>query len=163
MAALDWVILAALLVSLLLGVVRGLVYEVMAALSWIAAFVLAEWLAPRLGAWLPMGGATSEPLRYAAGFAVVFILAVFAGGLLAWNLRRLVEAAGLRPMDRALGAAFGVVRGVVLLLAAAVMVNMTPLRGDAWWTESKGAVIGTRALKGLRPVVPERFGQYLPR
>ena len=161
MAALDWVILAALLVSLLLGVLRGLVYEVMAALSWIAAFVLAEWLAAQVGQWLPMG-ATSEPLRYAAGFAVVFVLAVFAGGLVAWSLRRLVEAAGLRPVDRALGAAFGVVRGVVLLLALAVVVNMTPLRKDAWWTESRGAAVGTTALKGLRPVVPERFGQYLP-
>ena len=161
MAALDWVILAALLVSLLLGVLRGLVYEVMAALSWIAAFVLAEWLAAQVGQWLPMG-ATSEPLRYAAGFAVVFVLAVFAGGLVAWSLRRLVEAAGLRPVDRALGAAFGVVRGVVLLLALAVVVNMTPLRKDAWWTESRGAAVGTTALKGLRPVVPVRFGQYLP-
>jgi membrane protein required for colicin V production len=161
MAALDWVILAALLVSLLLGVLRGLVYEVMAAFSWIAAFVLAEWLAAQVGQWLPMG-ATSEPLRYAAGFAVVFVLAVFAGGLVAWSLRRLVEAAGLRPVDRALGAAFGVVRGVVLLLALAVVVNMTPLRKDAWWTESRGAAVGTTALKGLRPVVPERFGQYLP-
>jgi len=162
MAALDWVILAALLVSLLLGVLRGLVYEVMAALSWIAAFVLAEWLASRVGGWLPMGAATTEPLRYAAGFAVVFILAVFAGGLLAWTLRRMVEAAGLRPVDRALGAAFGMVRGVVLLLALAVVVSMTPLRRDAWWTESKGATVGTTALKGLRTVVPERFGRYLP-
>lgn len=162
MAALDWVILAALIVSLLLGVLRGLVYEVMAAVSWIIAFVLAEWMAARVGAWLPMGATTSEPLRYAAGFAVVFILAVFVGGLLAWSLRRLVEAAGLRPVDRALGAAFGVVRGVVLLLALAVVVNMTPLRKDAWWTGSKGAAVGTTALKGLRPVVPVRFGQYLP-
>ena len=162
MAALDWVILAALFVSMLLGMLRGLVYEVMAALSWIAAFVLAEWLAARVGGWLPMGATTSEPLRYAAGFAVVFILAVFAGGLLAWALRRMVEAAGLRPVDRALGAAFGIVRGVVLLLALAVVVSMTPLRRDAWWTESKGAVVGTTALKGLRTVVPERFGRYLP-
>lgn len=162
MAALDWVILGALLVSLLLGVLRGLVYEVIAALSWIAAFVLAEWLATRVGGWLPMGTLGSEPLRYAAGFATVFIVAVFAGGLLAWTLRRLVEAAGLRPVDRALGAAFGLVRGMVLLMALAVVVNMTPARRDAWWTESKGAAVGTTALRGLKTVVPERFGSYLP-
>jgi len=161
MAALDWVFVAVLLVSLLLGVLRGLVYEVFAVASWIAAFVLAQWLAPTVSTWLPMGTA-SEPLRYAAGFAVVFILAVFAGGLLAWSMRKLVEAAGLRPVDRALGAAFGVVRGAVLLLALAVVVNMTPLRKDAWWAESKGADVAMTALKGLKPVVPERFGHYLP-
>ena len=53
----------------------------------------------------------------------MFVLAVFAGGLLAWASRKLIEAAGLRPVDRTLGAAFGVVRGVVLLLALAVVVN----------------------------------------
>ncbi|MDB5893176.1 MAG: putative rane protein distantly related to colicin production protein, partial [Rhodoferax sp.] len=93
---------------------------------------------------------------------VVFILAVFAGGLVAWGMRKLVEAAGLRPVDRALGAAFGLVRGVVLLLAVAVVVNMSPLRSAAWWTESVGAGVSTAALKGLRPVLPERFGHYLP-
>ncbi|GAC1543933.1 MAG: hypothetical protein NVS2B4_22140 [Ramlibacter sp.] len=162
MAALDWVILAALLVSLLLGLLRGLVYEVMAAISWIAAFFLAQWMAPRVGGWLPMGATATGPLRYAAGFAAVFVVAVFAGGLLAWALRQLVEAAGLRPVDRALGAAFGVVRGVVLLLALAVVANMTSLHRDAWWTESKGAAVGTMALRGLRPVVPKRLGHYLP-
>jgi membrane protein required for colicin V production len=160
-APLDWVFLAVLLASFLLGVLRGLVYEVLSVLSWLAAFVLAQWLAPQAGGWLPMGGA-AEPLRYAAGFAVVFILAVFAGGLVAWGMRKLVEAAGLRPVDRALGAAFGLVRGVVLLLAVAVVVNMSPLRTAAWWTESTGAGVSTAALRGLKPVLPERFGQYLP-
>jgi membrane protein required for colicin V production len=160
-APLDWVFLAVLLASLLLGLLRGLVYEVLSVMSWLAAFVLAQWLAPQAGDWLPMA-ASAEPVRYAAGFAVVFILAVFAGGLVAWGMRKLVEAAGLRPVDRALGAAFGLVRGVVLLLAAAVVVNMTPLRSAAWWTESVGAGVSTAALRGLKPVLPERFGQYLP-
>lgn len=161
MAPLDWVFVVVLLASFLLGVLRGLVYEVLSVLSWLAAFVLAQWLAPQAGAWLPMGAA-AEPVRYAAGFGAVFVLALFAGGLVAWGMRKLVEAAGLRPVDRALGAAFGLVRGVVLLLAAAVVVNMTPLRSAAWWTESMGAAVSTTALRGLKPVLPERFGQYLP-
>lgn len=161
MAALDWVILGVLAFSLLLGALRGLVYEVLSVLSWIAAFVAAQWLAPAVGAWLPMG-ASSEPLRYAAGFALVFIAVVFAGGLFAWGMRKLVEAVGLRPVDRVLGAAFGAARAMVLLLAAAVVVNMTPLRSQPWWTESMGAGAATAALKGLKPVLPELFGQYLP-
>ncbi|HZY19101.1 MAG TPA: CvpA family protein [Ramlibacter sp.] len=161
MAALDWVFLAVLAFSLLLGVLRGLVYEVLSVLSWIVAFVLAQWLAPVVGGWLPMS-TSSEPLRYAAGFAAVFVAAVFTGALLAWAVRKLVEAVGLRPVDRVLGGAFGLLRGVVLLLALAVVVNMTPLRADAWWTESVGAGVSTTALKGLKPVLPEAVGQYLP-
>ena len=161
MAALDWVFLAVLALSLLLGAWRGLVYEVMSVLGWIAAFVLAQWFAPDAAALLPMGGA-GQALRYAAGFVLVFIATAFAAGLLAWGVKKLVEAVGLRPIDRTLGAAFGLVRGAVLLLAVSVVVNMTSLKGGQWWTESKGAGVSMAALKGLKPVLPERFGQYLP-
>jgi membrane protein required for colicin V production len=92
----------------------------------------------------------------------VFVAAAFAAGLLAWLVKKLVEAAGLRPVDRTLGAAFGLVRGAVLLLAAATVILMTPLRSGQWWTESTGAGVSTTVLRGLKPVLPERFGQYLP-
>lgn len=161
MATLDWVFVAVLVLSLAVGAWRGLVYEVLSVLSWLAAFVVAQWLGPEAAAWLPMGQA-AEPLRFAAGFAVVFIATVFAGGLLAWLTKKMIEAVGLRPVDRTLGAAFGLVRGAVLMLAFAVVVHMTPLHSDTWWTESVGAGVSTAALKGLKPVLPERFGQYLP-
>jgi membrane protein required for colicin V production len=57
---------------------------------------------------------------------------------------------------------FGLMRGAVLLMAFAVVVNMTPLKGAQWWTESEGARVAVAALKGLKPVLPERFAQYLP-
>jgi glutamine phosphoribosylpyrophosphate amidotransferase len=60
-------------------------------------------------------GSAAEPVRYAAGFVVVLVAAAFAGGLVAWALKKLIEAIGLRPVDRTLGAAFGLARGVVLL------------------------------------------------
>ncbi|MFD0667050.1 CvpA family protein [Ramlibacter sp. MAHUQ-53] len=162
MAPLDWVFLAVLALSMALGAWRGLVYEVLSVAGWVAAFVLAQWLAPDMAAWLPMGQSTSEVLRYAAGFVVVFVGALFAAGLLAWLAKKVIEAVGLRPVDRVLGAAFGLVRGVVIALAATVVVQMTPLKDTAAWNESAGAGIASRLLKGLKPILPERFGQYLP-
>lgn len=161
MAILDWAFLLVLLVSLCIGAWRGLVYEVLSVLAWIAAFVLAQWYAMDVVHWLPVSGA-SERVQYAVGFVVVFVVAAFAGGLLAWGVKKLVDAVGMRPVDRTLGAAFGLARGVVLLLAAAVVVNLTPLHGDAWWRESAGASVLTVALKGMKPVLPPVFGQYLP-
>ncbi|MGE4239472.1 CvpA family protein [Ramlibacter sp.] len=161
MAAFDWVVLTVLLASLAIGAWRGLVYEVLSVLSWISAFVVAQFLAPRVAPMLPMGEA-GESLRYAGAFVVVFIATVFAGALLAWLAKKLIEAIGLRPVDRTLGAAFGLVRGGVLVLALAVVVNLTPLKGEAWWIESKAADVSTAALRGLKPVLPETFGQYLP-
>jgi membrane protein required for colicin V production len=161
MAALDWAFGAIMVASLLLGAWRGLVYEVLSVLSWVAAFILAQMFAPEVAAWLPMGHAP-EVARYASAFVLVFIAVVFAGALLAWLTRKVVEAVGLRPVDRVLGAGFGILRGALLLMAVAIVVNMTPLNRDGWWTESAGASMSTAAVKQLKPVLPERFGQYLP-
>jgi membrane protein required for colicin V production len=160
-AVLDWVVVAVLAASVLLGLFRGLVYEVLSVLNWVAAFVLAQWLAPRAAEFMPLGQA-GESIRYAAGFVVVFIAALFAGGLLAWLTRKLVAAVGLAPVDRALGAIFGLVRGTVAVLALAVLVHLAGWRDSGWWTESVTAGVATAALRGLKPVVPERFGAYFP-
>jgi membrane protein required for colicin V production len=73
-----------------------------------------------------------------------------------------VAAVGLRPVDRVLGAAFGVVRGVILLLAFTVVFGMTPMVKGPLWQESNGASIATVVLQGLKPVLPQEFGKYLP-
>jgi membrane protein required for colicin V production len=154
-------VVAVLAASVLLGLWRGLVYEALSVLNWLAAFVLAQWLAPRAAQFLPLSRA-GESIQYAAGFVVVFIAALFAGGLLAWLTKKLVEAVGLRPVDRVLGGAFGLVRGVVAVLALAVLVHLARLQDGVWWTESVTAGVATAALRGLKPVVPERFGAYFP-
>jgi len=161
MVALDWIFLGLLLLSMVMGAWRGLVYEVLSLLSWVAAFFLAQFFAQTVAAHLPMAG-SSETIRYAAGFVLVFIAAVFAGSIVTWLISRLFQVAGLRPADRILGAVFGAMRGVVVLLVFAVLVAMTPLQGDAWWTESVGAHWATATVKGLKPVLPQEFGKYLP-
>ncbi len=158
---LDWIFLGVLLLSMVIGAWRGLVFEVLSVLSWIAAFVLAQWFAPRAADFLPMSGAT-EAMRYAAGFVVVFIAAIFLGGLIAFLTKKLIAAVGLRPADRLLGAAFGVVRGVIILLALTVVVGMTPLKSGQLWQESMGAHVAAVVLTGLKPVLPQEFGKYLP-
>jgi membrane protein required for colicin V production len=60
-----------------------------------------------------------------------------------------------------MGAAFGLVRGVILLLAAAVVIDMTALKGSTGWQESRGAPVLSAVLKGLKPVLPEQFAKYL--
>lgn len=161
MAALDLIFIAVLLLSMLVGAWRGLVFEVLSALSWAGAFVLAQWFAADMAALLPLGG-WPEGGRHAAGFAVVFVLALFGCGLVASLMRKLVEASGLRPADRALGALFGVVRAAVLLLVVAVLAQLTPLHESDWWHESGGAPWLSVALKELRPALPEELGRYLP-
>ncbi len=161
MPLLDWVWLGVLLMSLALGVARGLVYELFSAAGWVAAFLCAQGLAAQVGALLPIGEA-GVPWRYAAGFVLVFVAVAFAAGLLAWSMRRMIVAVGLRPVDRTLGAAFGVLRGAVALLAVAVAVHLLSLADSALWRESHGVVWIDAALQRLKPVLPEKLAGYLP-
>ena len=156
----DGLLLTVLLLSVLLGAWRGLVYEVLSVASWVAAFVLAQGYADEAALMLPLDS-LSPPLRLAVGFLVVFIAVAFAGGLLAWLVKKLVASVGLRPVDRILGSAFGLARGVVLLLAFAVVVSMSPMRDAAWWEDSvvADALVGT--LHAIKPLLPEPVARYI--
>jgi len=161
MPALDWIFGAVLLASILLGAWRGLVFEVLSLISWVAAFVLAQWLALDAAKYLPMSG-SSDMMRYAAGFVLVFVVSVMLGSLVAVVVKKLTTAVGLRPVDRALGAVFGSIRGVLLLLLATVLVGMTPMKTSPAWQASVGAGVAVAVLNGLKPVLPSELEKFLP-
>jgi len=158
---LDWIAVVLVAVSMLLGLLRGLVFEVILLAGWVAAFLCAQWLAEDVGRWLPFGEPAAS-WRYAAGFVLVFVAVAFSIGLVAALTRKLVAAIGLRPVDRVLGGVFGVARGAVALLAAAVVVHLLALSDSAWWHESRSAIVLDAALQGLKPALPEKLASYLP-
>ena len=157
---LDWFFLTVLLLSFLLGVWRGLVFELLSLASWFGAFIAAQVWGHEIGMMLPMAGA-SEPVRLGAGFICVFVLAIFAGGLLAVSVRKLVAVVGLSPFDRVLGAGFGLIRGILILMISGVLIALTPFKNSGFWRESVGASIIAQAFKGLQPILPQEYGKYL--
>jgi membrane protein required for colicin V production len=158
----DWILLGVLLASMVVGLWRGLVYEVLSLAGWVAAFVVAQWWAPDVVGWLPWMKGASDSLQYAVAFTLVFVLTVFAAGLVSWLIKKLVETVGLRPVDRTLGGFFGLARGVVLLLALTVVLQLTGLSRDDWWSSAQGPVWLERMLNGLKPLLPPSFVTYLP-
>jgi membrane protein required for colicin V production len=93
---------------------------------------------------------------------VVFVATLFASGLLSWLIKKLVETVGLRPVDRSLGAMFGLARGVVVLLAVTVLLQLLGMASEPWWKEAQGPVWLDTAIQGLKPMLPEKFGAFLP-
>ncbi len=161
MAALDWIFCAVLLVSVLLGAWRGLVFEVLSLLSWLVALVAARFFAVDMALLLPMQG-SSDGLRYAVGFVVVFVAVLLVGSLIAVVSKKLMTSVGLRPVDRVLGALFGSLRGGLLLLLATAVVHATPLKSTAVWQESVGAGLAMAVLKAVKPALPRDLEKYLP-
>ena len=162
LALTDWLLLGVLLASLLLGFWRGLVYEVLSLAGWIAAFILAQWLAADTVALLPFVQGAPASVQYAVAFVLVFVATLFASGMLSWLIKKLVETVGLRPVDRSLGALFGLARGVVVLLAATVLLQLLGMSSEPWWKEAVGPVWLETALNGLKPLLPDKFLEFLP-
>lgn len=161
MAALDWLCLTVLLVSMLLGAGRGLVFEALSVLGWVLAFWLAQRFAADAALLLPFAE-TESSVRHAVGFVLVLIVALFASGFVAWGMQKLVHATGLRPVDRTLGVAFGALRGVVLLLILEVLAAWTPVHEAHWWRASYSAPLLGSMLGQLKPVLPQDWGRHLP-
>lgn len=109
----DVIVLGTVGISFLFGAWRGLVKEALSLACWIAAAVLAvmfnDTLAPRLG-WI----SETPTVQKVAATVLIFVGTVFGGGLVSNLVSKLTAAAGLKAADRALGALFGVIRGVVI-------------------------------------------------
>lgn len=156
----DWALMALLLLSVVVGLWRGLVYEVMSLLGWVMAYVLAQWHGPTIAPWLPVG-APGSALNAAAAFVAVFLAVLVAWSLLAWLLRRLIQASPLDALNRVLGAAFGLLRGLLVGLAVATAVNLTPLAESPSWRASHGAAGLGLILSELRPLLPPDVARHL--
>jgi membrane protein required for colicin V production len=135
MAWADWIIVAIVGLSVLLGVLRGLVRELIALCGLILAAWLAIQYAAEVGTRLPLGDAVPAARTLAAG-VLIFIGVVFAAALLGWIVQKLLAIAKLSASDRALGAMFGLSRAVLLLMVGVYFLRGTPLAQESWWRES---------------------------
>lgn len=159
MSALDWVFVVILVGSVLIGALRGLVFEVLSLVSWVLAFFAARLWGAEVGMWLPMQE-MDEGVRIAAGLVIVFVVAIFALGLVIRIIGKLVQIVGLRPFDRTLGALFGALRGVLLLVLIALVFMLTSMRESQIWNTSVFAPHLVSAVSVLRPWMPQEMGRH---
>ena len=131
----DYIILGVLALSILVGLWRGLISEVLALVIWIAAF----WVAWTFG---PAVAQHFEHLiqlpsaRIIVGYALCFVAVLVLGALLRFAISKLVESTGLSGTDRLLGMLFGFVRGVLLVTLLVFLVGFTAFTRDPWWQQS---------------------------
>lgn len=157
----DLTLLAVLGISVIVGLVRGFVFEVMSLAGWVVAWFGAQWAAPELAPRLPVG-TPGGPLNLAVAFVAAFVGVLLAWALVARLARMLVQATPLSLADRALGAGFGFLRGAMLLLALATIVAFTPAARTPEWRGSQGATLLMAGLQGLKPLLPPPMARLLP-
>jgi len=135
MTAFDYAALSVVLASALLGLWRGVVSEMLALAAWVVAFLVARAEASTVAIWLT--GQIADPgMRLVAAYVLVFVGVLLVFGLTRLLISLLLKAAGLGVLDRMLGAAFGVLRGILVVFVAVLVTGMTPLPKADWWRDA---------------------------
>jgi membrane protein required for colicin V production len=141
----DWLLIAFLFISIVSGFVEGFIRMGIGFAALIAGFLFGVWFYGPAGAWSEPY-VKSETLANVIGFNLVFIGIIVAGALLAWVIQKIFRVVGLSWLDRLVGGAFGVVRGVlVLAIGTLIFTAFYPgkLPGAVYQSELAPYVLGT--------------------
>jgi membrane protein required for colicin V production len=157
---LDYAALTIIVASVLWGIWRGLVREVISVASWVLAFLGANLFAGPLGETLPKALPSPE-IRVLVAFILVFIAILAVCTLLGRVLSKLVKVAGLGELDRSLGGVFGLARALLIVLAFALIAGLTALPRQPAWRNSVSGPLLAQAAQALQPWLPRTFGQRL--
>ena len=156
MTWLDYAVIGVIGVSLIWSAFRGVVREIISLAGWIMAFLAASLFAGPLALALPVA-IPGEPLRALIAYLGIFIVVLIIASLTGLLLSKLVQVAGLGAADRLFGAAFGLARGAVLVVAMTLMAGLTSAPSQPWWRDSMvGAPLVVAAL-ALKPWLPATF------
>lgn len=156
----DYAILGIVAVSGVIGLVRGLIREVLSLVVW----GLAVWvgLSHAKGLAVYFEGSIEVPsLRLAAAFAILFFATVLLGSLVSYLIGQLVVRTGLGGTDRLLGLVFGLVRGSILVAVLVFAAGLTPLPEDPWWQRSQLIPPFQRLSLWLKGRLPEGIAGHI--
>lgn len=135
MTVFDYVVIGIVAASLLLGLWRGVVGELIALAAWVLAFFAAVEFGGEIGNAV-FSGIADTGLRALAGFAAAFIGVLVVMALVRLAASGLIKALGMGLSDRLLGIFFGLARGVMIAMILVAAGGMTSAPQQPWWQES---------------------------
>ena len=132
MTGFDFVVIGIVALSVLVGLMRGVVKEILSLAAWVLAFVVAKTFATTAADVMP-SFINNPALRYLAGFILVFIVVMALAMLLSLLLSESLKALGLGVVDRVLGVLFGFLRGMVIVTILVLLAGLTQLPKTEVW------------------------------
>ena len=149
----DAAILVVTGISSLFGLWRGLIKEVLSLVSWIAALVIARVYSEALAGWL-VNLIESDGARYVTAFAILFVVVMMLGTLITHAISKLLTITGLKLVDRLLGAAFGVARGIIIVLVVIFITGLFVSETEQW-RQSRLIPHGLAAIEWSRQLIED--------
>src|SRR3954471_7746717 len=132
MSGFDWLIIAVLALSVIAAAAQGFFFEVFSLAGAVVGYLLAAWEYWRLAPWFEQD-VKSHAMANASAFMTIFFCVMLIAGIAGKITRWLMKEVGLRWVDRLLGAAFGMVRGI--LVVSILVLATTSFAPDSKWLE----------------------------
>ncbi len=156
----DYTIMGLILISSVIGLLRGLIREAFSLVIWVVAIWVGLTFSREFSGFLE--GMISYPsARIAAAFAVLFFITLILGALISYLLGELVRKTGLTGSDRFAGMIFGIARGLVVVAIIIMLAGLTPLPKDSWWKESVLIPPFQALAVWLREHIPSGMASYV--
>lgn len=167
----DLVILAIFLISVLAGLMRGLVKEIISLATWIAAIFIAVMFSSKLAMLFTstqpvqsmvsststsIGSSTAHPVSLLAigiSFLILFIGTMIIGAIINYIISSAMSSIGLGLINRLLGAVFGLARGFLIVVVAIFLVELSSIQQNPWWQQSQFVDNFQPAVKWLSDLV----------
>jgi membrane protein required for colicin V production len=97
----------------------------------------------------------AEPVwQQVSGFLVIFVVVLILFALARWLASLLLKAVGLAPLDRVLGALFGVARGFLVVWVMVLLAGLSSLPQQQWWRQAVLAPPLETAVLAAKPWLP---------
>ena len=136
MNGLDVFIFLVVSFSFALGLWRGFVREGLSLSKWLIAIVLA-WLFANQATTLFEGSLENPTHRLVAAFLFVFVVGYLLGSFATRALNKLLSSGSLLKLtNKLLGASFGALRGLLIVLVVFLLSGLTSIPRTAWWQDS---------------------------
>ncbi len=130
----DLIISGIILLSILIGIVRGFVKESISLVTWVVAICLAAMYASPLSEHITF--TSNAFIRNLTSFLIIFVGTVFVGAIFNYIIGSMVRKTPFSVPDRILGSAFGVLRGVFFVTVLVLIAGLTPFPKEQWWQKS---------------------------
>ena len=160
MATFDYVVLGIVAISLMLGMWRGVVSELIALVAWVMAFMAALEFGADAGKTL-FSGFADPVIQVLAGCVLIFVGVLVLMSLIRLAVRSMVKALGLSLSDRLLGMFFGLARGVLLVMLLVAAGGMTSAPQQPWWKEATLAPPLETAVLVAKPWLPDDLAKKI--
>lgn len=160
MTAFDYVVIAIVAASVVLGAWRGVLGEIIALIAWVLAFFAAKWWGDEVAR--AIFSSIGDPvLRIVAAWVAVFVVVLLLMALLRLAVRGLLKALGLSPTDRLLGVIFGVARGLLIVLVLVAVGGMTSVTKEGWWRGAYFSAPLETAVLASKPWLPPEVAKRI--